>query len=116
MTSVDSACSIGYRSILLPYREAAPFVDTGDALHRTFREANYDILRKQSTLADFLPAIAVFMPGDSRKYLPVFEPMRERRDYVSDGCRFTLLFCADNGKSVAYDIRPVDAAHRDAPR
>jgi len=114
MTSVDSACSIGYRSILLPYREAAPFVDTGDALHRTFREANYDILRKQSTLADFLPAVAVFMPVDSRKYLPVFEPMRERRDYVGDGCRFTLIFGADNSKSAVYEIRPVEADNENA--
>jgi len=95
----------GYRCILLPYREAVTFVDTGAARLRTFREVSYDILRRQSTLADFLPAIAVFQPGDSRKYSPVFEPMRERRDYVSDGCRFTLLFSADSDRAVVYDIR-----------
>jgi hypothetical protein len=106
----------GYRSVLLPYREAVTFVDTVAARLRTFREANYDILRKQSTLAGFLPAIAVFMPDDSRRYLPVFEPMRERRDCVSDGCRFTLLFSADNGKSVVYDIRPAESDNRDTPQ
>jgi hypothetical protein len=95
----------GYRCILLPYREAVTFVDTGAARLRTFREVNYEILRKQSTLSDFLPAIAVFTPGDSRNYLPVFEPMRERRDYVSDGCRFTALFTADSGRAVVFDIR-----------
>jgi hypothetical protein len=95
----------GYRCILLPYREAVTFVDTGAARLRTFREVNYDILRKQSTLADFLPAIAVFMPSDSRKYLPVFEPMRDRRSYITGGCRFTPLFCADSGRAVVYDIR-----------
>jgi hypothetical protein len=100
----------GYRCVLLPYREAVTFVDTAAARLRTFREANYDILRKQSTLADFLPALAVFMRGDSRKYLPVFESMRERRDYVSDGCRFTLLFSADSGRAVVYDIRTGDGA------
>jgi hypothetical protein len=99
----------GYRCVLLPYREAVTFVDSGAARLRTFREVNYDILRSHSTLTDFLPAIAVFMPSDSRKYLPVFEPMRERRDYVSDGCRFTLLFSADSGRAVVYVIRPVEA-------
>jgi hypothetical protein len=97
----------GYRFVLLPYREAGAFVGTGAMPCRTFREVSYDVLRGQSRPADFLPAVAVFMPGDSRRYLPFFEPMREGRDYVSHGCRFTLLFKGDNGKSLVYDIRPV---------
>jgi len=49
------------------------------------------------------------MPGDPRKYSPLLEPMREGKSYIADGCRFTLLFSADSGKSVVYDIRPVEA-------
>jgi hypothetical protein len=94
-----------YGSILLPYREAGTFVDTGTTRTRTFREVSYDLLRGRTRPADFLPAVAVFMPGDSRRYSPLFEPMRERHDYVSDGCRITLLFSADSGKAVVYDIR-----------
>jgi hypothetical protein len=100
--------TLAYRSILLPYREAVTFVDTGPARLRTFREVNYDILRGHSTLTDFLPAITVFMPGDAREYLPVFESMRNRRNYVSDGCQFTLLFSTDSGRAVVYDIRTGD--------
>jgi hypothetical protein len=94
-----------YRSILLPYREAGTFVDTGTTLCRTFREVSYELLRGRIRPADFLPAIAVFMPGDSRPYSPLFEPMRERHDYVSAGCRFTLLFSADSSRVVVYDVR-----------
>jgi hypothetical protein len=97
----------GYRSILLPYREAVTFIDTGTTPCRTVREVSYELLRGRAKPADFLPSIAVFMPGDPRRYSSLFEPMRERRDYVSDGCRFTLLFSADSGKSVVYDIRSV---------
>jgi len=97
----------GHRFVLLPYREAGTFVDTGATPCRTFREVSYELLRGRAGPADFLPAIAVFMPGDSRRYSPLFEPMRERRDYVSEGCRFTLLFCADSGRAAVYDIRSV---------
>ena len=103
----------GYRYVLLPFREAGTFVDTASSPCRTFREVSYDILRGRSRPADFLPAIAVFISADSRRYLPMFEPMRERRDYVSDGCRFTLLFSPDNGTSAVYDIRPVGEENRD---
>ncbi len=95
-----------YRCVLLPYREAGVFVDTGTTRCRTFRELSYELLRGTLKAADFLPAIAVFRPGDTRRYLPLFEPMRERTDYVSDGCRFTLLFRADSGTAVVYRIRP----------
>jgi hypothetical protein len=104
----------GYRFVLLPYREAVTFVDTGATPCQTFREVSYEVLRGQSRTADFLPAVAVFMPGDSRRYLPLFEPMREGCDYVSDGSRFTLLFRCDNGKSLVYDIRPVRHDKTDA--
>jgi hypothetical protein len=96
-----------YRFVLLPYREAGTFVDTGTTRARTFREVSYDLLRGRTQPADFLPAVAVFMPGDSRRYSPLFEPMRERRDYVNEGCRFTLLFSAGSGRAVVYDIRTV---------
>ena len=43
--------------------------------------------------------------AESRAHLV---PMRERRTYVSEGFRFTVLFSADNGKSVVYDIRQTD--------
>ena len=42
--------------------------------------------------------------AESRTHL---EPMRERRDYVSNGCRFTLLFSADSGTAIVYDVRVV---------
>jgi hypothetical protein len=103
-----------YRLVLLPYREAGAFVDTGTTPCRTFREVSYELLRGRTKPAGILPAIAVFMPDDPRKYSSLFEPMRERRDYVSDGCRFTLLFRADSSKAVVYDIRPVKADSRDA--
>jgi len=95
----------GYRLVLLPYRETGTFVDTGTTRCGTFREVSYELVRGRTRLADHLPAIAVFMPGDPRGYPPLFEHMRERRDYVSDGCRFTILFSADNGRSVIYDVR-----------
>ncbi len=98
----------GHRCVLLPYREAVTFVDPGATPFRTFREVSYEILRGRVGPADFLPAIAVFIPDDPRKYSPLFEPMRDSRGYVSNGCRFTLLFSADNGKSEVYDIRQTD--------
>ena len=103
---VRSLTTSEYRCVLLPYREAGVLVDTGTARCRTFRELSYELLRGTLKVADFLPAIAVFRPGDTRRYLPLFERMRERRDYVGDGCRFTLLFCADSGTVVVYYIRP----------
>jgi hypothetical protein len=105
----------GYRCVLLPYREAGTFVDTGTTPCLTFREVRYEILRGRAKPADFLPAIAVFMPGDPRKYSPLFEPMRERRDYVSDGCRFTLLFSADNGRAAVYDVHSDTDEDGDTP-
>ena len=104
----------GYRLVLLPYREAGAFVDTATTPCRTFREVSYEMLRGRSKPEDLLPAIAVFIPGDPRKYSSLFEPMRERRSYVTDACRFTLLFCADSGRAVVYDIRPVKTDDGDA--
>jgi hypothetical protein len=97
----------GYRSVMLPYREIGAFVDTGAVPSRTFREVSYQLLRGLTVTADYLPAIAVFMPGDPRTYSSLFEPMRQRHDYDADGCRFTLLFSADSGKLVVYDLRSV---------
>jgi hypothetical protein len=105
-----------YRYVLLPYREAGVFVDTGTTPCRTFRELSYELIRDRFKARDFLPAIAVFRPGDSRRYLPLFELMRERRDYVSDGCRFTLLFSADSGRAVVYSIRSVCQENADTLR
>jgi hypothetical protein len=105
-----------YRYVLLPYREAGVFVDTGTTPCRTFRELSYELIRGRLKARGFLPAIAVFRPGDSRRYLPLFEPMRERRDYISDGCRFTLLFSADSGRAVVYSIRSVSQENADALR
>ena len=95
----------GYRFVLLPYREVGTFVDAGTTPCRTFRDVSYDILRGRSKPSDLLPALAVFMPADPCKYLPLFEPMRGRRDYAVDGCRFTPLFSAGNGSFVVYDVR-----------
>jgi len=95
----------GYRFILLPYREVGTFVDAGTTPCRTFRDVSYDILRGRSKPSDFLPTLAVFMPADPCKYLPLFEPMRGRRDYAGDGFHFTPLFSAGNGSFVVYDVR-----------
>jgi hypothetical protein len=103
----------GYRYVLLPFREAGTFVDTAGTPCRTFREVSYEVLRGRRRLADFLPALAVFVTADSRKYLPVFEPLRGRRNYESGGCRFTLVFSADNGTLVVYDVRSVNEENRD---
>ena len=65
--------------------------------------------------ADFLPAIAVLRPGDTRRYLPLFERMLERGDYISDGCRFALLFSADSGTAVVYRIRSAGGSGDTAP-
>jgi 4-amino-4-deoxy-L-arabinose transferase-like glycosyltransferase len=105
----------GYCSVLLPYREAGAFVDTGSTPCRTFRELSYELLRGTGKAGDFLPAIAVFRPGDTRRYLPLLERMRERRDYVSDCCRFTLLFSADSGTAVVYRIRSAGGSSDTAP-
>jgi hypothetical protein len=94
----------GYHNVLLPYREAAALIDTGTAHLRTFREVNYDILRQRSTLKDLLPAIAVFTPKDPRKYLPVFERMRDGHDLNMDGCHFSLIFRSDNGEGLVYEV------------
>jgi len=96
----------GYRYVLLPYREAGTLIDTGTARCWTFREASYGLLRRQRESSDFLPAIAVFMPDDPRRYSPLFEPMREQESYDAGGCRFTFLFSADSGKAVVFDIHP----------
>jgi len=98
----------GYRLVLLPYREAGALVDTGATACQTFREASYELLRGHSKAADLLPAVAVFMPDDPRRYCPLFEPMRELRSYVVGNCRFDLLYCADSGRVVVYDIRPAE--------
>jgi len=110
---VRRAGTAAYRTILLPYREAGAFVDTGQTPCRTFREVSYELLRRPRHSSfvlrhssDLLPALAVFMPDDPRRYSPLFSPMRERRDYTAEGCRFTLLFSADSGKALVYDIRP----------
>jgi hypothetical protein len=102
-----------YRTILLPYREAGVLFDTGQTACRTFREISYELLRRPRHSSfflrhssDLLPAIAVFVPDDPRRYSPLFNPMRERRNYTANGCQFTLLFSADSGKAVVYDIRP----------
>ena len=102
-----------YRCVLLPYREAGVLVGTGTTRCRTFREVSYELLRGTPKAAYFLPAIAVFRPGNSRRYLPLFERMRQRRDCVSDGWRFTVLSQTDKGKSVAHVIRQTD--RRTAP-
>ncbi len=104
----------GHRFVLLPYREAGTFVDTGATPCRTFREVSYELLRGRAGPADFLPTIAVFMPGDPRRYSPLLEPMREGRSYVVDGCRFTMMFSADSGRSVVYDIRPDETNSKNA--
>jgi hypothetical protein len=104
---VRSHMTSEYRCVLLPYREAGVLVDTGTTCCRTFRELSYELLRGTHKAADFLPAISVFRPGDSRRYLPLLERMRERRDYVSDDCRFTLLLSADSGTVAVYDVRAV---------
>jgi|GEM_PF-488504 len=96
----------GYRTVLLPYREAGTFVDTGTTSCRTFRDVSYSMLWNRVKLAELLPAIAVFMPRDPRRYSPLLNPMREHRDFTADGCRFKLLFSADSGSSAVYDIRP----------
>ena len=80
-------------------------MDAGTTPCRTFRAASYDVLSGRSKPSDFLPALAVFMPDDSRKYLPLFEPMRKRRAYTMDGCVFTPHFAASNGSFVVYDVR-----------
>jgi hypothetical protein len=112
---VRSHTTSGYRCVLLPYREAGVLVDTGTTRCRTFRELSYELLRGTLKAADFLPAIAVFRAGDSRRYLPLFEPMRERGDYVSDGCRFTLLFSAAGGTAAVYDVRSAGGSGDTAP-
>jgi 4-amino-4-deoxy-L-arabinose transferase-like glycosyltransferase len=96
----------GYRCILLPFREAGALVDTMNTPCQTFREAGYHLLRGTSRPADFLPAVAVFILRDPRTYAPLFEPLREGGDYVRDGVRFTVLFRAEGGTSVVYDVRP----------
>jgi hypothetical protein len=95
----------GYRYVLLPFREVGTFVDEGTTPCRTYRSVRYDMLVGRSKPSDFLPALAVFMPADSCKYLPLFEPMRGRRGYAMDGYRFTSLFYAGNGSFVVYDVR-----------
>jgi hypothetical protein len=102
---VQSEGTSAYRIVLLPYREAGALVDTGATPCRTFREVSYELLRGRSRPADFLPALAVFLPDDPRSYTPLLEPMRERKSYTAGGCRFTLVFAADSGRSVVYDIR-----------
>ena len=94
-----------YRLVLLPYREVGTYVDAGTTPCRTFRDVSYDMLRGRSKPSDFLPALAVFMPADPCKYLPLFEPMRRRREYAVDGYHFTSLFSASNGSFVVYDVR-----------
>ena len=105
-----------YRYVLLPYLEAGAFIDTGSTRTLTFREVSYDLLRHRSRLDSFLPALAVFLPGDPRNYSPRFTPMRERVSYSNEGCRFSLLFAADSGKAVVYDIRPISDGSDDAAR
>jgi hypothetical protein len=95
----------GYSFVLLPYREVGTFVDAGTATSRTFRDVSYNILGGRSKPSDFLPALAVFMPADPCQYLPLFEPMRERRAYTAEGITFTPLFSASNGSFVVYDVR-----------
>jgi hypothetical protein len=95
----------GRRSILLPYREVGTFVDTATTPCRTFRTVSYALLSGRSKPSDFLPALAVFTPDDSRRHLPLFEPMRKRRAYTMDGITFTPLFSAGNGTLVVYDVR-----------
>ena len=112
--SVRQMGTTGYRTILLTYREAGALVDTGTTPCRTFREVSYGLLRGRSRPADFLPAVAVFRPDDPRRYSPLFEPMRTHKSYTVDGYRFTLMFSADSGKSVVYDIRPVSTYSGDA--
>ncbi|MBN2465648.1 glycosyltransferase family 39 protein [candidate division WOR-3 bacterium] len=95
----------GYRSVLLPYREVGTYVDAGATPCRTLRAVGYDMLTGRFRPDDLLPALAVFMPTDPCKYVPLFEPMRGRRGYTLDGCRFTPLFSAGNGSFVVYDVR-----------
>jgi len=95
----------GYRFILLPFRELGTFVEAGTTPCRTFREVGYDMLRGRARSADLLPALAVYMSDDSRKYAPLFEPMRGRRSYAMDGCQFTPIFIAGNRTFVVYDVR-----------
>ena len=82
----------GYRFVLLRYREAAALVDTGTTPCRTFRDVSYELARGRVRLDDYLPAIAVFMTNDSSKSSQSFGPMREHRDYTSDGTG--SLFCS----------------------
>jgi len=95
----------GRRSVLVPYREFETFVNAGTTPCRTFRAVSYDVLSRRSKPSDFLPALAVFMPDDSRKYLPLFEPMRKRRAFTMDGVTFTPILSASNGALVVYDVR-----------
>jgi hypothetical protein len=95
----------GYRSMLLPYREVGTTMHMGTIPYRTYRTVDYDLLTGRLKPSDLLPALAVFMPADPGRYLPLFEPMRRRAGYAMDGCVFAPLFSADNGSFVVYDIR-----------
>jgi hypothetical protein len=95
----------GYRFVLVPFRELGALLETGTTPCRSYREVGYDILSGKARPGDLLPALAVFMPADSRKSSPLFERMRERGKYIAGGCTFTPLFTAGNGELVVYDVR-----------
>jgi len=97
----------GHRILLLPNREFATVFGGESVPFRTFSEVDYDILRGRFQPSGLMPALAVFMPADQRTYLPLFGPMAGHQSYTSDGYRFTLLFAADNGTYLVYDVRPV---------
>jgi hypothetical protein len=98
-----------YRCILLPFREISELIGTGTRQYMTFREAGYRLFVGSTSPKDFTPALAVFLSNFRRSYPPLFEPMRDGKDYTAGGCRFVLRFRSENGTCAVYEIQPTQA-------
>jgi hypothetical protein len=65
-----------YRSLLLPFREADVLVPSSRLPVATYRELSNELFLGRSDFDRHLPALAVFLADDQRRYLGLFEFMR----------------------------------------
>jgi len=96
-----------YRTILVPFVDLPLPVDTtgfGSKI-TDYRTVSQALFQKRKTLADYTPALALWLFNDQREHLQIFSMMDEPEHFIAGGLRFTLIAVAANNLGAVYDIR-----------
>ena len=104
----DSALVAGYKTILVPFADLPLPVDTTgfSAKITDYRTVSREIFQQRRTIADYTPALALWLFNDQREHLKLFSLMDEPEHFIAGGLKFTLRGVARNNLGAVYDIRP----------